>query len=58
VSDLGIDVKALNTTVQQAIAPMFWGVITLAALIPIAAAGGGWVAEKITGWDNKKKKEK
>lgn len=49
--------KALNTTLAQAIVPLFWGAVALAVVVPIAAAGGTWVAEKITGGDSSKKKE-
>lgn len=51
-----IDVKALNVTIQQAIVPLFWGAIAAAVLIPIAAAGGTWVAGKFIGEDSKKKR--
>lgn len=51
-----VDVKALNTTLAQAIIPLFWGTVALAVVVPIAAAGGTWVAEKITGGESRKKK--
>lgn len=49
------DVGTLNITAQAAMRAMFWGAITLAAIIPIAAAAGTVVAEKITGDRSKKK---
>lgn len=42
-----IDVKALSITLQQAVTPMFWGMVAAAVIVPIAAAAGGWVAGKI-----------
>lgn len=57
MSSLNVDVGALNITAQAAVRAMFWGVIAAAVLVPIAAAGGTWVAEKITGGDSRKKKE-
>ena len=56
MSNTTLDVKALNTTVQQAVVPLFWGAIALAALLPIAAAGGAWAVEKITGGSNREEK--
>ena len=53
-----IDVRALSTAVQQAVVPLFWGAIALAALAPVAAAGGVLVAEKITGGSNREKERK
>ena len=45
-----IDVKEITVSLQQTILPLFWGtigVILASAIVPIAAAGGTWVASKI-----------
>lgn len=42
-----LDIRALSVTLQQAVVPLFWGTVALAAVVPIATAAGGWVAGKI-----------
>lgn len=51
-----LDMKALNNSVQQAVVPLFWGGLLLAVLLPVAAAGGSWVVEKVTGGSNRERK--
>lgn len=51
-----INTSALNTTVQSAVQPMFWGAVAMIALAPIAGAAGSFVASKIDkNYDSKKK---
>lgn len=49
-----LNIQALTVTLQQAVAPMFWGAVALAVVVPIAAAAGGWVAGKIDKGEKKK----
>ena len=42
-----IDVKEITSTLQQTILPLFWGAIATAVVVPIAVAGGTWVAKKV-----------
>lgn len=42
-----IDVISLNRSLQPLVQACFWSAIALAALLPIAATAGGFVAGKI-----------
>ena len=53
-----IDISALNVSLSQAVVPLFWGAIAIAAITPIAAAAGGWVAGKIAGNSNENYRDK
>lgn len=42
-----LDLNAVTVTLQAVIMPLFWGALATALFVPIAAAGGTFVARKI-----------
>ncbi len=47
VTNLQIDIKALNQSIQPLVAAAFWSAVATAIVLPVAAAVGSVVSKKI-----------